>query len=148
MNPAIRNYGLSFGLIVALLAVWDYSRPIHSTRPAPPQVENGLRPPPHDPRERYDGGRNHLQESTLRSIDKPHAIFCSEEGHYPPRWAELGKPYITREWSHTNGQLVERVTKELHNKGYSDLMGLELRVSRRVAAMLYGLPFTGQPCKD
>jgi hypothetical protein len=165
MNPIFRNYILPFVLIGVLLGGWEYSKP---NRPVKAAEDYGP-PPPRNPNEgTFQDHRRFLRVSTLKSLEQPWSSFCQAEGRrtllsslngyfyhrggqedsYPARWGDVGKTYITREWSSTDDRRIEQLTQVLYYRGYLDLKALDPRIASRVAAKLTGLPVTEKPCKS
>ena len=139
MSPFVRNYVVPFALIVVLLAVWEYAK-----QPAPkarPQLAEDYGPPP--PRnaneELFRHGRTRRRESTLKTLDANWASFCAPQGRtllvnglndyfyfrdgaetsYPSRWGEVGKTYITREFSTTDDKRIEQQIRSFTRRAIS-----------------------------
>jgi hypothetical protein len=167
-SPAFRNYVLPLVLIVALLAVWEYAKqPL--PKPRPQQAEDYGPPPPYNRNEEmWKEGRGRLRTSTLKHLDQPWANFCQPTGRellvnslkeyfyfrdgsemsYPLRWGEVGKQYITREWSTAEDRRIEQQIKELYYRGYIDPKVLGNPAGKRVTALVQGLAVNRRPCQS
>jgi hypothetical protein len=162
------RYGLPFILIVVVLGAWEYSKPSYpvNTR-ANARTDYGPPPPRNANEEIFRDGRGYLRESTLKSLDLPWASFCQAEGRrlllgslreyffhrngqessYPERWGDVGRQYITREWSTPDDRRIEQQIKDLYSRGYLEPKGLDEPTGQRVSALVQGLKVTQQPCK-
>ena len=165
-SPAFRKYVVPLVLIVLVLGVWEYLKP---PRPAaaPKQAEDFGPPPPRNANEEmFKDNRLRLRQSTLKSLDKNWASFCEPQGRllmvnslkeyfyfrdgseksYPLRWGDVGKHYITREWSTTDDKRIEQLIKDLYYRGYLDLKALDNPSKRRVTELVQGLAINRKPC--
>jgi hypothetical protein len=165
MNPIFRNYILPFSLIVAVLGAWEYSKP---NRPVKAAEDYGPPPPRNANEGLFQDHRRTLRVSTLRSLEQPWSSYCQAEGRrallsslreyfyhrggqedsYPARWGDVGKTYITREWSSTDDRRIEQLMQSLYYRGYLDPKALEPRIALRLSAKLTGLAVTEKPCKS
>jgi hypothetical protein len=165
MSPLVRNYILPFGLIVALLGVWEYSKPV---RPAPAkQAEDYGPPPPRNANEElFKEGRVRRRLSTLKTLEANWASFCESQGRtrlvnslndyfyfrdgaetsYPLRWGEVGKTYIMREFSTTEDRRIEQQIRELYARGYLDPKMFGSIADKRVTALVQGRKIERKPC--
>ncbi|MEJ0078083.1 MAG: hypothetical protein WDO17_22110 [Alphaproteobacteria bacterium] len=164
-SPAFRNTILPLGLIVALLAVWEYAKqPFPKPRP---QAEDYGPPPPRNANEElFRDARLRRRESTLKTLDANWASFCDPQGRkrlvnslndyfyfrdgaeasYPSRWGEVGKAYIAREFSTTDDKRIEQQIRELYARGYLDPKMFGAIASKRVTALVYEIKVERKPC--
>lgn len=165
-NPLFRNWVLPFGLIVALLAVWEYAK-----RPAPKrqpqQAEDYGPPPPRNANEElFRDGRVRRRQSTVKALDANWASFCEPPGRtllvnalndyfyfrdgseksYPHRWGEIGKTYITREFSSSDDKRIEQRVKELYTLGYLDPKSFSGTAAKSIAALVQGIKVERKRC--
>ena len=165
MSPFVRNYVVPFGLIVALLGIWEYAK-----RPMPAaakQAEDYGPPPPRNANEElFRDGRVRRRESTLKTRDANWASFFDPQGRkrlvnslneyfyfrdgaetsYPLRWGEVGKTYITREFSTSEDKRIEQQIAQLYELGYLTPAVLSEASGRRVKALVQGRRVIQQPC--
>jgi hypothetical protein len=164
-SPAFRNTILPLGLIVTLLAVWEYAKqPLPKPRP---QAEDYGPPPPRNANEElFRDSRERRRQSTLKALDVNWASFCAPQGRtllvnglndyfyfrdgaetsYPLRWGEVGKTYITREFSTTDDKRIEQQIRELYARGYLDPRMLGSIANKHVTALVQGLNVERKPC--
>jgi hypothetical protein len=164
-SPAFRNTILPLGLIVTLLAVWEYAKqPLPKSRP---QAEDYGPPPPRNANEELlRDARVRRREATLKTLDANWASFCEPQGRtrlvnglndyfyfrdgaetsYPLRWGEVGKTYITREFSTTDDKRIEQQIRELYARGYLDSKMFGSIANNHVAALIQGLKVERKPC--
>jgi hypothetical protein len=165
-SPAFRNYILPFALIVALLVVWEYAQqPL--PKPRRQQAEDYGPPPPRNANEElFRDGRVRRRQSTLKKLDANWASFCEPQGRtllvnglneyfyfrdgaeasYPRRWGEVGKTYITREFSTSDDRRIEQRIRELYTRGYLEPKMFGSIASKRVTALVQGLKAERKRC--
>jgi hypothetical protein len=163
------KYGLPLILIVLVLGAWEYSKP---NRPAVPTTSGQADPGPPPPRNAneaiFQESRRMARESTLKSLDRPWADFCSGEGRraiasslneyfyhrggqelsYPARWGDTGRTYIAREWGTPGDRRIEQQVREMYERGYLDPATLSAATAKRVLALAPGFKVTQHPCKS
>jgi hypothetical protein len=167
VSPFVRNYVVPFGLIVALVGIWEYAK-----RPMPAaakQAEDHGPPPPRNANEElFRDGRARRRESTLKTLDANWASFCAPQGRtllvnglndyfyfrdgaetsYPGRWGEAGKTYIAREFSTPDDKRIEQRIRELYARGYLDPAMLGSVATRRVTDLVKGLRVDRKQCES
>jgi hypothetical protein len=170
MNAAMmKSTGIPLVIIVTLLGAWEYSKPrypkidessVLKSVPADP-------PPPRNANEGlFQDVRRTQRASALQTLERPWASHCLDSGRkrlasslgeyfwnrsaqeksYPARWGDVGRDYITREWSTTDDKRIERLTQELYERGYLDLRDLRPYTADYIAGLLKGIRVTARPC--
>lgn len=164
-NPKFRNYVLPLLLIVAVFFVWEFAK--RPPKPQPQQAEDYGPPPPRNANEElHRDSRMRRRDSTLKTLDSNWSIFCTAEGRkrlknslneyyyfregsemsYPARWGEVGKTYITREFSTPEDTRIVQRIRELYMRGYLEPTMFDKTANKRAAALVQGMKAERNPC--
>jgi hypothetical protein len=163
------RYGLPFLLIIAILGVWESSKPSYPVNTEANATADYGPPPPRNANEQaFQDVRRSARKSALKSLQQPWAAMCEGEGRrslisgvnyyyehrglqeksYPKRWGAEGKSYIEREWGTTDDKRIEQLTQDMVARGYLEVVSLNRFVAERVGALTKGVTVMAQPCKS
>jgi hypothetical protein len=119
------KYGLPLLLIIAILGLWEYSKPSYPvSTEANAKADHGPPPPRNANESIFQDVRRSARKGALKSLEQAWAGMCEDEGRralisgvtyyyeqrglqeksYPKRWGADGKSYIEREWGHHGRQ--------------------------------------------
>ena len=162
------RYGLPFLVLIAILGVWEYSKPSYPvSTEANAKADHGPPPPRNANESIFQEVRRSVRKTALRSLEQPWAATCEGEGRralvsgvnyyfeqrglqeksYPDRWGADGESYIKREWGTTDDKRIEQLTHDMVSRGYLKVASLSRFVAERVGALTKGVTVTAQPCK-
>jgi hypothetical protein len=122
------------------------------------QRPNGGVPPYNANESIFQHGRGGARKSLLAEFDKAWSEFCRPEGHkqlvdalnyyftmrfqheksYPARWGDVGRDYITREWSTVDDRRIERLTQDFYRRGFFAPSELQRSAAERIAPLVKG----------
>jgi hypothetical protein len=169
-NRFLRSYVIPALVLIGILVAWDFTKPRMKYAPDPaPYVEerpNGGVPPWNAHESLFQNGRDLARKAALRGLDQAWSTFCDLQGReknvraityyfeqrrnqeesYPKRWGQVGRDYITQQWSTPDDARIERLVGELYERGYLRLGDFRPSIAERIAPLVTNTPVTERPC--
>jgi hypothetical protein len=86
------------------------------------------------------------RKSFITGLGFYYYIRQNETERYPENFAQLGADYIARQWSTTDDQRIDRLTREAYAKGYFKPADFEGLAAKLIAIVVKNERVTGNAC--
>lgn len=159
------NYVLPFLLIMVVLLAWEYAKPRYPVSSDPVETRKDT-PQTYIHAQLFKEARNETRASTLRALDQPWSSFCTEAGHkkliaaisgyigkrfqeeigYTDMWGDAGRSYIRSEFSSADDRRIERLLRDVVQRGYADPKEFLPFIAERLTTLVGKIPVSTHPC--